>query len=160
MKPKIWKPIPVEYTTALELWRPQPISHLFSLQMAIHTAVKWSCASHRCFKINVEQEGLIDLPNGLSLYVERFNSLKKENNNKICYNIKRLFVPSFPVILRTKEEGDKIKLNSGTISLSDVLTNNKVNYLDRLNTIVVENNEQIINLLIYNQIEEDKNGGN
>lgn len=113
-----------------------------------------------CFKVNVEQEGLIDLPNGLSLYVERFNSLKKENNNKICYNIKRLFVPSFPVTLRTKEEGDKIKLNSGTISLSDVLTNIKLNYLDRLNTIVVENNEQIINLLIYNQIEEDKNGGN
>ena len=112
------------------------------------------------FSIEVKEEGLINLPNGLSLYVERFNSLKKENNNKICYNIKRLFVPSFPIVLRTKEEGDKIKLTSGTISLSDALTNNKVNYLDRINTIVVENNKQIINILIYNQIEEDKNGRN
>ena len=112
------------------------------------------------FKLFVEKEGLYTLSNNMSIYVERFNSLKKENNNKICYNINRLFVPSFPVILRTKKEGDKIKLTSGTVTLSDALTNNKVAYLDRLNTIVVECNEQIINILIYNQIEEDHNGGN
>ena len=77
------------------------------------------------------------------------------NNNKVCYNIDTLFVDDLPVTIRTKLPGDKIKTKSGTSKVSDILTNNKVTYLERNYTLIVIYNNEVKNVLIYQNDEED-----
>ena len=57
--------------------------------------------------LTINEEGLYELPNGVSIYVERNISQKLEKKYKICYNIKKLLVSSFPITIRTKKDGDK-----------------------------------------------------
>lgn len=105
------------------------------------------------FSLKIEKEGQYLLKNNCQIIV----------NNNICefiiddycesYPIKKL-----PITIRTKQEGDKISLKTGTISISDFLTNHKVPYISRINTMIIENENQEIIRICYYQKEEDVNG--
>ena len=56
----------------------------------------------------------------------------KAPNTTLWYNIE-----SLPIVIRNRENGDKIKLKSGTKSISDFLTNKKVPYMQRKDTLVL-----------------------
>ena len=107
--------------------------------------------------LNIQNDDQYYLNDDIKINVERNVSLYQEKKQKICYNIKDLKVPGYPIVIRNKQPGDKIKLQSGTVSVSDYLTNYKLNYLSRNNTYVVLYDNKIINVLIYTQCEEDKN---
>ena len=107
------------------------------------------------FEIDIFEEGTYVLPNNLELSIEKFSSQNTMNNNKVCYNIDTLFVDDLPVTIRTKLPGDKIKTKSGTSKVSDILTNNKVTYLERNYTLIVIYNNEVKNVLIYQNDEED-----
>ena len=46
-------------------------------------------------------------------------------------------IKSFPIISRTRVDGDKIKLKTGTKSVSNFLTDKKVPYMQRKDTLVL-----------------------
>lgn len=107
------------------------------------------------FEVEINEVGTYLLPNNLELKIEKIISQNDINNNKVCYNIDTLFVSNLPVTIRTKKLGDKIKTKSGTSKVSDILTNNKVSYLERNHTLIVLYNNEVINVLIYQNDEED-----
>ncbi len=107
------------------------------------------------FEVEINEVGTYLLPNNLELKIEKIISQNDINNNKVCYNIDTLFVSNLPVTIRTKKQGDKIKTKSGTSKVSDILTNNKVSYLERNHTLIVLYNNEVINVLIYQNDEED-----
>ena len=62
---------------------------------------------------------------------------------KIWYNIH-----SYPIIVRTRKDGDKLKLKSGTKSVSNYLTDKKVPYLERTKVLLLcDSNNQPISIL-------------
>lgn len=107
------------------------------------------------FEVEINEVGTYLLPNNLELKIDKIISQNDINNNKVCYNIDTLFVSNLPVTIRTKKQGDKIKTKSGTSKVSDILTNNKVSYLERNHTLIVLYNNEVINVLIYQNDEED-----
>lgn len=103
-------------------------------------------------KITISENGIYQLMNNCKLIV----------NNNICefmiddYKQKYIF-DKLPLTIRTKNIGDKINLKTGTISVSDFLTNHKVPYLNRQYTMVLENDKKEIIRIFYKK-EEDING--
>ena len=103
------------------------------------------------FFLKVDAIGTYKLLNDGLLEVNKNNCYYKAGKRVVCYNML-----SAPFTVRTRCDGDKIKRkrinkNTGEVTyytqkVSDVLTNKKIPYLDRLNTLVVvnEDNEVII----------------
>ncbi len=96
------------------------------------------------FYLKVEKEGTYKLLNDGLLEVNKNSCYYKAGKQVVCYNML-----SAPFIVRSRRDGDKIKrkrinkitkeVSFFTQKVSDVLTNKKVSYLDRLNTLVVTN---------------------
>ena len=82
--------------------------------------------------MKIDSEGEFNLLNNSQLYVVKNICYFKENNKTLWYNIK-----SLPIVVRSRRNGDKIKLKTGTKSVSDFLTDKKVPYLQRKNTLVL-----------------------
>jgi len=104
----------------------------------------------------IEKEGTYNLNSEISMNIINSNNNNNERIKKIWYNSKVIYVNSLPVIIRKKEPKDKIVLNSGTVTVSNLLTNKKINYLDRENTYCIiseKNSNNVDQLLIYNQEE-------
>lgn len=87
---------------------------------------------HSDFYLKIDSEGEFNLLNNSQLYVVKNICYFKENNKTLWYNIK-----SLPIVVRSRRNGDKIKLKTGTKSVSDFLTDKKVPYLQRKNTLVL-----------------------
>ena len=103
------------------------------------------------FSLKIQEYGTYDLLNGAKLIVDKNNCYYKAGSKVVCYNN-----ISMPFTVRTRRDGDKMvrkKVNKKTLEktyytqkVSDVLTNKKISYLDRLNTLVITNdlNEVVI----------------
>ncbi len=86
------------------------------------------------FYLEINKDGTYDLPNDLKLIVDKNICTLVTIKSKIWYNIN-----SYPIIIRNRNNGDKIKLKSGTKSISDYLTDHKVPYLDRKDILLICN---------------------
>ena len=96
------------------------------------------------FSVKISDYGTYDLINNTKLIVDKNNCYFTTGNHVVCYNS-----ISMPFVIRTRRDGDKIirkRLDkvTGEVSfykqkVSDVLTNKKVSYLDRVNTLVITN---------------------
>lgn len=103
------------------------------------------------FTLEINDYGTYQLPNNTTLTINKNNCYYTAGNHVVCYNIQ-----SMPLIIRNRKTGDKIKrkkrnkqtqeITYYTQTVSDVLTNKKISYIDRLNTLVVTNkhNEVLI----------------
>ena len=95
--------------------------------------------------IKIENPGQYQLVNNTCLKVDKNICYFITPNSTLWYNIE-----SFPFIVRNRKNGDKIKLKTGTKSVSDYLTNKKVPYLQRKDTLVLcDENDKILHILGY-----------
>ena len=97
-------------------------------------------------KINqkIEAEGTYNLLDDIKLTVNKNNCYFTTGNTNLCYNN-----ISLPFTVRTRKDGDKMlrkrinkktkEVSYYTQKVSDILTNKKVSYLDRINTLVITN---------------------
>ena len=84
---------------------------------------------------------------------DKNNCYYTAGNKVVCYNIK-----SMPLLIRHREDGDRIRrkrvnkvtkeVHYYTQKVSDVLTNKKISYLDRLNTLVVTNEQNEVIIIV------------
>lgn len=86
----------------------------------------------------ITKEGIYNIDNNIVFEVNKNICYFITPNGKLWYNIKEL-----PIIIRTRKNGDKIKTSHGSISISDFLTNHKVPYLKRKQTLLLCNKENI-----------------
>lgn len=97
------------------------------------------------FYCMIEKEGTYILPENRKIEVGKNICTFITLNQQLWYNI-----PSYPFVIRTRENGDKIKLKSGTKSISDYLTDLKVPYLERKNILLLCNqNNCVVAVLGY-----------
>lgn len=102
--------------------------------------------------LTINKDGVYQLMNNCKLTV----------NNNICEFVideykEKYIIEKLPITIRTKKIGDKINLKTGTISISDFLTNHKVPYINRQYTMILENENKEIIRIFYKK-EEDING--
>lgn len=90
------------------------------------------------FYLEITDYGTYDLTNDIIFEVNKNKSYFITPNGKIWYNINQL-----PLIIRSRQNGDKIKTSIGSISVSDYLTNHKIPYLQRKTTLVLCNSENV-----------------
>lgn len=105
------------------------------------------------FSLTVNDFGTYDLINNTKLIVDKNNCYLKAGNRVVCYNI-----ISMPFTVRSRRDGDKIvrkRVNKITLEetfytqkVSDVLTNKKVSYLDRINTLVITNSSDEVVIIL------------
>lgn len=107
------------------------------------------------FKINetIRENGVYHLMNNCQITVNNNICEFKLDDFQDSYPIKNL-----PITIRTKKEGDKITLKTGTVTISDFFTNRKVPYLSRINAMILENDNKEIIRIFYYKKEEDING--
>lgn len=101
------------------------------------------------FELLIDKEGTYKLPNNQELTIDKNNCYFITGTKKICYNN-----ISLPINIRNIKNGDTIKRTNKKTNVSyhqkvnDILTNKKISYIDRLNTLVITNSEnQVINIL-------------
>ena len=82
--------------------------------------------------LEIKEEGEYNLPNNQKLIVDKNISYLKANNKTLWYN-----TMSLPIVVRNRKDGDKIKLKVGTKSVSNFLTDKKVPYIQRKDTLVL-----------------------
>lgn len=102
------------------------------------------------FYLKISADGVYDLPNNTKLVVDKNICTFITSNKNLWYNIY-----SYPIIVRNREDGDKIKTKVGTKSISDYLTDHKVPYLERQNILLLCNDKNqpvaILGFIIKNQ---------
>ena len=84
------------------------------------------------FYLEIKEYGEYNLLNNQKLIVDKNISYLKANNKTIWYN-----TMSLPIVVRNRKDGDKIKLKTGTKSVSDFLTDKKVPYIQRKDILVL-----------------------
>lgn len=88
------------------------------------------------FFLKIEEEGIYNLPSNKRVEVSKNICNLYTTNSKIWYNIN-----SLPIIIRTRKDGDKITKKSGTITVSNYLTNHKVPLLERDKVLLLCNGD-------------------
>ena len=99
--------------------------------------------------IKIEKIGRYQLNDSYDLELSLLNDEDKKsenyigNINLIWYNIDKL-----PFFVRNRQDGDKIKLHSGTKKIKDLLIDNHVSLKDRDNALILLNkNDEVISVL-------------
>lgn len=88
------------------------------------------------FYLKISTDGVYDLPNNAKLLVDKNICTFITSNKNLWYNMY-----SYPIIVRNRKDGDKIKTKAGTKSISDYLTDHKVPYLERQNILLLCNDK-------------------
>lgn len=88
------------------------------------------------FYLEISTDGVYDLPNNAKLVVDKNICTFITSNKNLWYNMY-----SYPIIVRNRKDGDKIKTKAGTKSISDYLTDHKVPYLERQNILLLCNDK-------------------
>lgn len=97
------------------------------------------------FYQTIEKEGTYILPENRKIEVGKNICTFITSTQQLWYNN-----PGYPFVIRTRENGDKIKLKSGTKSISDYLTDLKVPYLERQNILLLcDQNNCVVAVLGY-----------
>lgn len=114
------------------------------------------------FYLEISKEGKYLLPNNEEILITKNISNYKATYKKLWYNIKEL-----PIVIRTRQDGDRIKLKQGTKTVSDYLTDKKVSHLIRNQLLLLcdKDNSVIAMLGLESQIKiledvENLKGGN
>ena len=95
------------------------------------------------FYLEISESGTYKLPNESTLIIDKNICTFITSKVKIWYNIH-----GYPIIVRTRKDGDKLKLKSGTKSVSNYLTDKKVPYLERTKVLLLcDSNNQPISIL-------------
>lgn len=99
------------------------------------------------FYLRIQEEGIYDLPNDSKIIVNKNNCYFLTGTSKICYNILGL-----PIIIRNRLDGDVIKRKNKNKEyhqkVNDILTNRKISYLQRINTLVITTpSDEVIGIL-------------
>ncbi len=84
------------------------------------------------FYLKIESDGIYNLPNNRTIIVDKNICTLKQRKEQMCYNIPRL-----PIIVRTREKGDKIHFSYGTKTVSNYLTDKKVLEIDRMQVLLI-----------------------
>lgn len=84
------------------------------------------------FYLKIDKDGAYNLPNNAKIVCDKNRCNFITSNKEICYNSF-----SYPIIIRTRKNGDKLKVKIGTVSVSNYLTNHKVPYLERQNLLLL-----------------------
>ena len=105
------------------------------------------------FSVKICDYGTYDLIDNAKFIVDKNNCYFTTGNSVVCYNN-----ISMPFVVRTRRDGDKIirkRVNKQTNEVSfykqkvsDVLTNKKVSYLDRVNTLVITNESDDVLIIL------------
>ena len=91
--------------------------------------------------LEVRDFGEYLLDNNFSvIFSQKYHTLPSKNSYCLCYNEASQV---FPIIIRNKEKGDKIVINSITKSVSKVLKDLKVSKIERDSVLVVKNKDGI-----------------
>lgn len=97
------------------------------------------------FYTTIQKEGTYILLENSKIEVGKNICTFITSKQQLWYNI-----PSYPFVIRTRKDGDKIKLKSGTKSISDYLTDLKVPYLERQKTLLLcDQNNCVVAILGY-----------
>lgn len=88
------------------------------------------------FYLEISTDGVYDLPNNAKLVVDKNICTFITSNKNLWYNMY-----SYPIIVRNRIDGDKIKTKAGTKSISNYLTDHKVPYLERQNILLLCNDK-------------------
>lgn len=98
--------------------------------------------------ILIDKLGVFDVNNDFELVVEEFSleDLKKNENmltnlNVIWYNVSNL-----PLILRNRQNGDRIQIGEGTKKIKDLLIDEKVPQSKRDSLLLLEKDGEILNI--------------
>ncbi len=95
------------------------------------------------YYLEITKDGEYHLPNNAQLIVNKNICYFKTKANEMCYNIKEL-----PIIVRSRKDGDKIKLQSGSKKVSDFLTTKKIAHFERMNLLLLCNkNNEVLEML-------------
>lgn len=108
------------------------------------------------FYLKIEKEGTYPLLGNQEICVDKNICYFNDGTNKLWYNIVKL-----PLIVRTREKEDRVYFPFGSQSVSNYLTNRKVPYLKRMNTLLLcDESNQVLTILGYKikvKVEEEKN---
>lgn len=100
---------------------------------------------NEAFYLKIDNDGIYYLPNNVQFVVDKNICTFITTNQKLWYNIY-----SYPFIVRSRIEGDKIKTKVGTKSVSDYLTDHKIPYFERQKILLICNEKnQPIEILGY-----------
>jgi tRNA(ile)-lysidine synthetase len=101
--------------------------------------------ANETFYLKIDTDNVYHLPNYAKLVVDKNICTFITTNKKLWYNIY-----SYPFIVRSRIEGDKIKTKVGTKSVSDYLTDHKVPYFERQNILLIcDEKNQPVEILGY-----------
>lgn len=92
--------------------------------------------------IVIDKIGEYVINDNLSLIVCENDKNTLTNKDEIWYNTK-----DFPIVLRNRKPGDKIKLKFGEKKVKDILIDKKIPLRERDNVLILEKNEDILAIL-------------
>lgn len=98
--------------------------------------------NHQDFYLKIDKEGIYILDDLSQLEVVKNKCNFRDKEIDLCYNINNL-----PIVIRTRQNGDKIKIHNKLISLSDYLTNKKITHFKRNNLVVCNDINEVLFVL-------------
>jgi tRNA(Ile)-lysidine synthetase-like protein len=112
--------------------------------------------------LEIKEPGVYQLPRNEEILIEKNISNYKARYQSLWYNIKEL-----PVVIRTRQDGDRIKIKQGTKTVSDLLTDKKVSHLKRNRLLLLCDKDNSVMAILgldkkirKKEIVEFKKGGN
>lgn len=126
------------------------------------TVIFTSDFSAEPFYLEIKEPGVYQLPRNEVILIEKNISNYKARYQSLWYNIKEL-----PVVIRTRQDGDRIKIKQGTKTVSDLLTDKKVSHLKRNRLLLLCDKDNSVMAILgldkkirKKEIVEFKKGGN
>ena len=98
--------------------------------------------------IMIDHIGEYEINDKLILDVRPFSEEDYKKSKNMLINLDVIWYNSmmFPIFLRNRKEGDKIKINSGTKKVKDLLIDEKIPLDKRDSLLLLEKNNEIINI--------------
>ncbi|MBQ8292953.1 MAG: tRNA lysidine(34) synthetase TilS [Bacilli bacterium] len=84
------------------------------------------------FYLKITKPGTYQLPNNKVLIVDKNKCYLNPSKDEMWYNI-----PELPFIVRTRKDGDTIKLPGGTKTISNYLTDKKISQVERMKILLI-----------------------
>lgn len=98
--------------------------------------------------MEINNLGTYDINNNYYLEVIKYTQEDYKKNKNALINLNVIWYNSsmLPIVLRNKKPGDKIKINSGTKKIKDLLIDAKIPQGERENILLLEKDNEIINV--------------
>lgn len=98
--------------------------------------------------ITIDKQGIYDINDKYYLEVKKFDKKDLQKKENILINLNVIWYNSsmLPIILRTRNKGDRIKINSGSKKVKDLLIDEKVPLNIRQDLLMLVKDKEIINI--------------